>query len=72
MCNAEVDVATIEGITKRVRPGIGRCQGGFCMPLVTKLIGEFLQVPVERVRKAGEGSGILFGDTKCTDEEVAE
>ena len=70
--NAPICVPTIDGIKKRVRPGMGRCQGGFCMPLVTKIISEFLQVPEERVRKAGEGSGILFGDTKCTDEEVAE
>lgn len=57
-------VPTIDGIKKRVRPGMGRCQGGFCMPLVTKIISEFLQVPEEQVRKAGEGTEILLRDTK--------
>lgn len=68
--NAPICVPTIDGIKKRVRPGMGRCQGGFCMPLVTKIISEFLQVPKEQVLKAGEGSEILLGDTKCTDREV--
>ena len=67
--NSPICVPTIDGIKKRVRPGMGRCQGGFCMPLVTKIISEFLQVPEEKVLKAGEGSEILFGDTKCADKE---
>ncbi|EGB93470.1 NAD(P)/FAD-dependent oxidoreductase [Clostridium sp. D5] len=57
-------VPTIDGIKKRVRPGMGRCQGGFCMPLVTKIISEFLEIPEEQVRKAGEGTEILLRDTK--------
>lgn len=57
-------VPTVDGIKKRVRPGMGRCQGGFCMPLVTKIISEYLQVPEEQVRKAGEGTEILLRDTK--------
>lgn len=57
-------VPTIDGIKKRLRPGMGRCQGGFCMPLVTKIISEQLHVPEENVKKAGEDSFILFGDTK--------
>ena len=57
-------VPTVDGIKKRVRPGMGRCQGGFCMPLVTKIISGYLQVPEEQVRKAGEGTEILLRDTK--------
>lgn len=57
-------VPTVDGIKKRVRPGMGRCQGGFCMPLVTKIISEYLHVPQEVIRKSGEGSEILMGDTK--------
>lgn len=74
-------VPTIDGIKKRVRPGMGRCQGGFCMPLVTKIISEYLGVPEEKVRKGGSGSEMLIRDTKIVssvektklaDEEVAE
>ena len=59
-----IPVSTIDGIKKRVRPGMGRCQGGFCMPLVTKIISEYEQIPAEKVRKAGAGSEILLRETK--------
>lgn len=52
-------VPTVDGIKKRVRPGMGRCQGGFCMPLVVKIISEYMRIPEEEVRKAGFGSEIL-------------
>lgn len=58
-------VATVDGIKKRVRPGMGRCQGGFCMPLVTKIISEFTGIPLEDVRKSGEDAVISFGKTKA-------
>nr|WP_207736002.1 NAD(P)/FAD-dependent oxidoreductase [Eubacterium sp. 1001713B170207_170306_E7] len=57
-------VPTVDGVKKRVRPGMGRCQGGFCMPLVTQIISEATGVPVEDVRKAGKGAVISYGKTK--------
>ena len=39
-------VPTVDGFIMRIRPGLGRCQGGFCSPRVTKLIGVFLGVPL--------------------------
>ena len=57
-------VPTVDGIKKRVRPGMGRCQGGFCSPLVTKIIAEYLNVPLAQVRKSSEASVITFGSTK--------
>lgn len=62
--NAPIPVATVDGVKKRVRPGMGRCQGGFCMPLVSKIISEHLGIPIEEVRKSGEDSVISFGKTK--------
>ena len=57
-------VPTLDGIKKRVRPGMGRCQGGFCSPLVTKIIAEYRNVPLSDVRKSDERSVLLFGKTK--------
>ena len=57
-------VPTLDGIKKRVRPGMGRCQGGFCSPLVTKIIAEYQNVPLADVRKSDERSVLLFGKTK--------
>ena len=57
-------VPTVDGVKKRVRPGMGRCQGGFCSPLVTQMIAEFLGVPPEEVRKSSEEAVITYGKTK--------
>ena len=57
-------VPTLDGIKKRVRPGMGRCQGGFCSPTVTKIIAEFLGCDVSLVTKCGTGSEITYGKTK--------
>jgi glycerol-3-phosphate dehydrogenase len=59
-----IPCATVDGVKKRCRPGMGRCQGGFCGPQVAKIISEELQIPLEQVKKAGEGSELLFGKTK--------
>ncbi len=57
-------VATIDGVKRRVRPGMGRCQGGFCSPLVAKIIAEHEDINVEDVLKGDEGSVIVYGNTK--------
>lgn len=57
-------VPTVDGVKKRVRAGMGRCQGGFCSPVVMKIIAEFLNVPLSEVRKGNEESVIVFGETK--------
>ena len=59
-----VPVPTVDGIKKRVRPGMGRCQGGFCMPLVTQIISEYMGIPVEEVRKSRAEAVITYGRTK--------
>ena len=60
-------VYTIDGVKKRVRPGMGRCQGGFCMPLVAEIISEVTGQPLEKVKKSGGDSYLLFGKTKAGD-----
>lgn len=60
-------VYTVDGVKKRVRPGMGRCQGGFCMPLVAEIISEVTGQPLEKVKKSGGDSYLLFGKTKAGD-----
>ena len=62
--NAPICVPTVDGVKKRVRPGMGRCQGGFCSPLVVNIIAGFLGVPPEEVKKASPDAVIVFGRTK--------
>lgn len=61
---SSVCVPTVDGVKKRVRPGMGRCQGGFCSPLVTQIIAEYLGVELTEVRKSSEQSPIVFKSKK--------
>lgn len=55
---------TIDGVKRRVRAGMGRCQGGFCGPLVAQIIADELGIPLEQVRKSSYDSNVVFGDVK--------
>ena len=55
---------TLDGVKRRVRPGMGRCQGGFCGPRVVEILARELGVPASAVRKDGPGSYLLTGATK--------
>ena len=55
---------TIDGVKRRVRPGMGRCQGGFCGPLVLDIIAKEKGIPHSKVSKSGGGSELVFGSTK--------
>jgi glycerol-3-phosphate dehydrogenase len=52
---------TVDGVKRRVRPGMGRCQGGFCGPLITRIIAAETGLPLDAVTKSGGESRILRG-----------
>ena len=52
----------MDGVKRRTRTGMGRCQGGFCSPYVIKLISEELGIPMEEVTKNGGKSYMLTGE----------
>lgn len=54
----------VDGVKHRTRSGMGRCQGGFCLPYVTEIISREWNIPMEQVTKHGPGSEILTGKTK--------
>lgn len=55
---------TVDGIKRRLRAGMGRCQGGFCMPKVVEIVSRELNIPYADVVKDSEGSYILTGRLK--------
>ena len=61
---------TVDGVKRRVRPGMGRCQGGFCGPLVTAIIAEEKGISLEQVRKSGAGSAQLLRPTKQREQKT--
>ena len=62
--NNPLGVATVDGVKRRVRAGMGRCQGGFCMPTVLKTIADELNVELKAVNKGDAGSYIAIGNIK--------
>ena len=54
----------VDGIKRRTRSGMGRCQGGFCSPTVVAIIARENGIAFEDVTKFGKGSVINYGKTK--------
>ena len=59
-----IKVFTIDGIKRRVRAGMGRCQGGFCIDKVAKIIARENNIPEEYVLKEYPNSQIFVGEIK--------
>ena len=54
-----VGAKTIDAVKRRVRAGMGRCQGGFCSPLVIEILARELGCDPEDIRKRGGVSFML-------------
>ena len=55
---------SLDGVKRRVRAGMGRCQGGFCSPRTLELLHEELGIPMTELTKSGGDSRLLAGRTK--------
>lgn len=52
---------TTDGVKRRTRAGMGRCQAGFCTPKTVEILARELAVDESRIQKAREGSFYLLG-----------
>ncbi|MCF0134999.1 MAG: FAD-dependent oxidoreductase [Lachnospiraceae bacterium] len=59
-----IPVYTIDGVKRRCRAGMGRCQGSFCTPVVMQIIEEESGIPFDRICKSKEGTAIARGTLK--------
>lgn len=59
---------SLDGIKRRTRAGMGRCQAGFCSPKVMEILVRELGVPITEITKSGQGSRLVTG----YDKEVLE
>ncbi len=59
-----VGARTLDGVKRRCRPGMGRCQGGFCGPKVQEILARELHKSWEDIVLEKKGSYILTGRTK--------
>ena len=55
---------SLDGVKRRTRAGMGRCQGGFCSPRVMEILSRELNVPMTELTKFGGESKLLVGTLK--------
>jgi len=55
---------TIKGVKKRCRPGFGKCQGGFCEPLILEILSRELNKDPMEIRYDSNDAYILQSETK--------
>ena len=52
---------TLDGVKRRVRAGMGRCQSGFCAPKTAEILARELAADLGEISKAGGKSLLLTG-----------
>ncbi len=52
---------SLDGVKRRVRQGMGRCQAGFCTPRTMEILSRELGIPMEEICKNAPGSEMLTG-----------
>jgi glycerol-3-phosphate dehydrogenase len=55
---------SLDGVKRRTRAGMGRCQAGFCSPRTMEIINRELGIPYEKITKSGGKSNIIRESTK--------
>ena len=55
---------SLDGVKRRTRAGMGRCQGGFCSPRVMEIIARERGVDIAEITKSGGESRLIVGINK--------
>ena len=55
---------SLDGVKRRTRVGMGRCQSGFCSPRVMEILARELKVSLLEVSKSGKESKTVLRQTK--------
>lgn len=59
--NRPLGARDMDGVKRRTRAGMGRCQGGFCTPRVMEILARELKCDITEITKNGKGSEIVSG-----------
>lgn len=51
--HSTLGATTLDGVKRRVRAGMGRCQGGFCLPRLLEIMNRELGIDYKDVKKNG-------------------
>jgi len=55
---------SLDGVKRRTRAGMGRCQAGFCTPRTMEILHRELKIPMTEITKSGGASRLLTGTNK--------
>lgn len=55
---------SLDGVKRRTRAGMGRCQAGFCSPKTMEILHRECGIPMEEITKSGGASTIIAGTNK--------
>lgn len=55
---------SLDGVKRRTRAGMGRCQSGFCSPRTMEILARECGGSMSDITKSGGGSGIVVGTNK--------
>lgn len=62
--NRPIGATTMDGVKRRTRAGLGRCQSGFCGPKVMEILARETGKSILDITKDGDESKMLVGITK--------
>lgn len=60
---------SLDGIKRRTRAGMGRCQAGFCTPKTMELLSNYGGIEFTKITKNGKDSCLVFCPTKGKKED---
>ncbi len=55
---------SLDGVKRRTRAGMGRCQAGFCSPRTLEILARELSLPQSEITKCGGASRLIVGTSK--------
>ena len=53
---------SLDGVKRRARAGMGRCQAGFCTPKVMEILAREQNIAWEEITKKGGKSRMVIGE----------
>jgi glycerol-3-phosphate dehydrogenase len=62
--NNPISEKTISAVKYRTRAGMGRCQGGFCLPKIVEILKEEYGLAPEEIQLKNIDSPLFIGETK--------
>lgn len=60
---------SLDGVKRRTRAGMGRCQAGFCSPRTMEILSRELGISQLEITKSGKASKMVVGLSKDRDQE---